>query len=349
MSDQTEALLARVQSALEADQKLVIEGGGSTRALRGRRSAGTPIAVSGHLGVVAHHPAELVVSVRAGTPVAQLQAQLAEAGQHLACDPPQRQGRATVGGALAGNLSGPARPWLGALRDAVLGVELINGRGELLKFGGVVMKNVAGYDLSRLQAGALGTLGLVTGVNFKVMPLPEHSLTLAFACSATEALAEMNRRAREGAPLAGACWWQGTLYLRLAGAASAVSACARTWGGTELADGEPWEALREYAAPLFPADLPWWRLSISPAAPLLGEPWLLDWGGTLRWYASDPQGDLAAQAQALGGYLGQWNRGDSDLETSPDLPAPERDMHRRIKSALDPCGLFNPGRLYSWM
>ena len=225
----------------------------------GRDCEAKPLEVSGHRGIVDYQPDELVLCARAGTPLRTLQDTLAEHNQVLPFDPPMFGGRATLGGTLACNLSGPGRPWYGSIRDATLGVKLVNGKGELLQFGGKVMKNVAGYDVSRLQAGALGTLGVITEINLKVLPRPESSITLAYEMDAATALATMNRRAVEPKPLSGACWFNGTLYLRLSGAASAVGKTASIWGGSACAETEtPWTGLREMDLPCFTGDAPLW-------------------------------------------------------------------------------------------
>ena len=238
------------------------------------------------------------------------------------------------------------------MRDMVLGVQLINGRGELLNFGGQVMKNVAGYDIARLQAGALGTLGLISRISLKVLPRPEHSLTLVQELDASRALTVMNRLGGQAKPLSAACWFGGRLYLRLSGAAAAVKHTATSWGGEQLGEGAgPWAALREMQLPFFQGDAPLWRLSQRSTAPLPGgeDNCLLDWGGARRWvYAGD--GDaLHTHADAAGGHATLFRGGDRSGEVRHPASATEQRLSRRLKQALDPDGIFNPGRLYSWM
>ena len=353
MNDRTEALVEAVVSARREGRPLYISAGGSKRNLAGRDCTATPLDVSTHTGVVDYHPGELVVTARAGTPLAELEKILEQHGQALPCEPPGFDGRATIGGTLACNLSGPARPWAGSVRDLVLGVQLINGRGELLNFGGQVMKNVAGYDVSRLQAGALGTLGILTRISLKVLPRPEQSLSLAYDLALPEALVTMNRRAGEPAPLAGACWVAGRLYLRLAGSPGAVAHTAGRWGGERLGDDAAvWASLRELTHPFFDGPEPLWRFSVNPTAPMAGEwgPMLVDWCGAQRWLrgAQDPARLQAAATQA-GGHVCLFRGGDRSGEVRQPADPVSRRLQLRLKQAFDPNGILNPGRLYSWL
>lgn len=345
-------LLEQVNQARDHGHQLYIRGGNSKRHLLGRSCEAVELDVSGHSGIVDYQPGELVVTARAGTSLSQLAHIVALERQVLPFEPPVLAGRATLGGTLACNLSGPARPWQGSIRDAVLGVQLINGRGELLNFGGQVMKNVAGYDVSRLQAGALGTLGLVTQVTLKLLPAPETSATLAYDMSLAEAMATMQRRGVEPKPLTGAMWTEGRLYLRLSGAASAVAETARRWGGDQgAALNGIWEALREWQLPAFGSTQPLWRLSLRNNAELPGlEPALVDWGGTQRWLTGEQDaGEIHRAAQAAGGHATLFRGGNRAGEVRGDAGPVARRIQQRLKHALDPQGLFNPGRLYSWL
>ncbi|MBE9537516.1 MAG: glycolate oxidase subunit GlcE, partial [Proteobacteria bacterium] len=249
MSDCTEKLVSAVAQALNNKTALEICGGNSKSHILGRKpSTGNTdkLQLSGHTGIVDYHPAELVLTARAGTPISDINTVLAAEGQMLSFEPPVYGGAATLGGTLACNMSGPARPWSGSIRDMVLGVQLINGRAELLNFGGQVMKNVAGYDVSRLQAGALGTLGVLTQISLKVLPLHEHSLTLCYELDAQAALELMNTRCAQAKPLSGAYWAEGTLFLRLSGAENAVVQAAKHWGGEPVSAATGlWRQLRE--------------------------------------------------------------------------------------------------------
>lgn len=351
--DISPALLQRITEAAARREPLRIHGGDTKRDLLGRPVSGTALDISGHRGIVHYEPAELVVSVRAGTTIDCLLSALREQGQTLACEPPSLGGGATVGGTLACNLSGPARPWGGAMRDAVLGLEMINGKGQRLNFGGTVMKNVAGYDVSRLQAGAMGTLGVITQINLKVMPLPECVQTLAFECTAIDALGMMRERARQALPLNGACWHKGVLQLRLAGAETAVTHTARQLGGQALAESDTlWRDLRELRLPLFTQATPLWRLSLDPAAPLDDALTVsaIDWAGAQRWVATEADFDtVCASAAAAAGHACLFRGGERHAEVRSPLHAPDAAIQQRLKLAFDPERIFNPGRLYGWM
>lgn len=342
MTDHLHALSETVTQAHLEQRPLRIRGGDSKRHICGRDcQAETPLDISIHRGISDYQPDELVLSARAGTPIDELEQALAEQGQMLPFEPPSFDGRATLGGTLACNLSGPGRPWLGSVRDAVLGVNLINGRGQVLEFGGKVMKNVAGYDVSRLQAGALGTLGVITEVHLKVLPQPERSLTLAYEMDASSALATMAERARQPKPLSAASWVQGVLYLRLSGAESAVAHTAKTWGG-EPADPVIWRQLRDHSHRFFGGDEPLWRLSTDAHTPANSEQ-CIDWAGHQRWLRHQPE-----EVPVLS-HLSLFAGGDRSSEVRPALDPVQQKLQLRLKQAMDPAGIFNPGRLYSWM
>ncbi|MCB1855860.1 MAG: glycolate oxidase subunit GlcE [Halieaceae bacterium] len=351
-ADLEQAIAAQVRDAAARRQALYIQGGGSKRALLGRDCEAAVLDVSGHCGITDYQPAELVLSARAGTPLSALQAELAAQEQELPFEPPTFRGRATLGGTLACNLSGPARPWRGSIRDLVLGVRLIDASGECLRFGGKVMKNVAGYDVSRLQAGALGTLGVLTEITVKVLPRAQRTVTLAYELPAAEAILMMNRRAATAAPMTGACWLDGRLYLRLAGEAGAVAHTARRWGGESLAAGDDlWRDLREMRLSFFAGDAPLWRLSVKPSAMLAGPPaQLLDWGGAQRWLRGEFElTQLQQFASAAGGHVTLFRGGDRRGEVRPFPGEVQQRLQQRLKHSFDPQGIFNPGRLYGWL
>jgi glycolate oxidase FAD binding subunit len=352
-TDLSQHIIAAITEARSAQRPLYINAGGSKRHLVGRDCSARILDVSGHTGIVQYQPGELVITARAGTPLTQLTDVLHEQGQMLSFDPPLFDGKATLGGTLACNLSGPARPWSGSVRDMVLGVKLINGKGELLNFGGQVMKNVAGYDVSRLQAGALGTLGVLSEISIKVLPRHEHCLSLSYEMTAQEAVDTMNQRAGQPKPLYGAFWMDGSLHLRLAGAADAVRHTAKQWGGQSLAADEPiWDKLREMALPFFAGDAPLWRFSIKPTAPVnpaLGNT-LIDWCGAQRWVRGDHDSALLQEiAAAGGGHVSLFRGGDRSGEVRSPLSTVEQRLQQRLKHSFDPDGILNPGRLYSWL
>ena len=288
MSD-LQSLQERISAAAANHTALVIQGGGS-KPFYGRAVAGQPLAVGGYRGIIDYTPSELVISARAGTPLSELEATLAQHGQMLAFEPPHFGATATLGGTIACGLSGPRRPWTGAARDFVLGVNCINGKGEYLRFGGQVMKNVAGYDLSRTLTGSLGTLAVLLDVHLKVLPRPEQDITLLQPCTATEAIERCNRWSAQPLPLSGACHFDHQLLIRLSGNARGLAPAVRSLGGEQLDDSSRfWEHLREQQLPFFDTTRPLWRVSVAPAtAPLaLDGEWLMDWGGAQRWLATD--------------------------------------------------------------
>lgn len=353
MTDQGETIATTIAQAAARGEALYISAGGSKRHLLGRDCEARLLDVSGHRGITEYQPSELVLTARGGTPLVEILAALRQEGQTLPFEPPLFGGKATLGGTVACNISGPARPWAGSARDLVLGVQLIDGRGQILNFGGRVMKNVAGYDVSRLQAGALGTLGVLSEISLKVMPLPEHSLTLAYEMGAAEAIDTMNRRAGQCGPLSGACWLEGRLYLRLSGAAAAVGQTAAAWGGEQVGDDfDFWPELRDMRLPFFAGAEPLWRLSLKSSAPALDLscPTLIDWGGAQRWLRGDFELQaLQDLAQSAGGNVTLYRGGNGKAERRPGPEPVAVRLQQRLKTAFDPQGILNPGRLYGWL
>jgi glycolate oxidase FAD binding subunit len=345
-------LLDRVRAATAAQRPLCIIGGNSKQFL-GREQQGDPVDVSEHSGVVDYQPTELVITVRAGTTISELRQVLAEENQVLASEPPEFGGKATVGGSLACNLSGSSRPWNGSIRDHVLGVRIINGKAEHLRFGGQVMKNVAGYDVSRLQAGAMGTLGIITEVTLKVVPKPETSVTVCRPIGAGESLRIMNEICRGPVPLAGACWYAGDMYVRLAGPASVIGAAAARIEGEILPDGNDfWSRLGEMNLPFFADAKDLWCFLLRSTHDHFeqDEGWLIDWRGARRWVTARRDRDtLEGHVRDAGGELWQVRGAVQGADVFPARSAAYRKTLLQLKGALDPVGVFNPGRLYSWM
>ena len=330
---------------------LRLKGGGS-KDFYGGPLCGDILDTRAHAGIVSYEPTELVVTARCGTPLAELESALAARRQFLACEPPRFAG-ATVGGAVAAGLSGPRRAAVGSLRDFVLGVRIMDGEGRVLKFGGEVMKNVAGFDVSRLMTGALGTLGLILDVSLKVLPLPAGDASLRFEMPQDKGLEAINRWAGQPLPLVASCWQDGVLSIRLSGAQAAVAAACQKLGGEPLAAAaadEFWNGLREQSAAFFAGDVPLWRLSVaSVAAPLeLPGEQLLEWGGAQRWLRGD--GDAAQLREAAataGGHASLFRGGDKTDGVFAPLQPALMEVHRRLKHSFDPYGVFNPGRMYS--
>ncbi len=337
--------------------------GGATKDFYGGLPQGTRLDTRALRGISSFEPSELVVSVRAGTPLDELEATLAAAGQCLAFEPPRFDAGGTVGGMVAAGLSGPARASVGALRDHVLGVTLLDGHGEVLSFGGQVIKNVAGYDVSRLMAGSLGVLGVILEVSLKVLPLPPASATLRFEMPAAQALQQLNRWAGQPLPLHASAWQRGQLSLRLAGARAAVQAAVRQLGdaqGGRLLDADEaaafWQGLRDHQAPFFRGPDPLWRLAVPAITPPLALPedpaaaadTLIEWGGAQRWLrTAAPAAAVRGLAARAGGHATLF-RGPAEARAQAFTPLSEplARVHRALKDAFDPNGLFNPGRLY---
>jgi glycolate oxidase FAD binding subunit len=307
--------------------------------------------VSVNRGIVAYDPTELVVTARTGTSLAELQATLAEKGQCLPFEPPHFGAGATVGGMVAAGLSGPRRQAVGGLRDFVLGVKLLDGKGELLSFGGQVMKNVAGYDVPRLMAGSLGTLGVLLEVSLKVLPLPVAEKTLRFSMRESEALEKLNRWGGKPLPISASAWRDDVLTLRLSGAAAAVSAAEQVLGGEAIVAAEPfWASVREQTHDFFAGEAALWRLSIPSTATSLDlGASLIEWGGALRWLRGGDASVIRAAAEKAGGHATLF-RADAALKASAGafqpLSPPLARIHRNLKNAFDPHGVFNYGRMY---
>ena len=366
-------MIERVRAAAADHTPLRIRGGGS-KDFHGRALQGEVLDTRVLSGITSYEPSELVVTARAGTPLAELEAALADQGQCLPFEPPHFAPGATVGGMVAAGLSGPARASVGAVRDYVLGVGLINGRAQALTFGGQVMKNVAGYDVSRLMAGAWGTLGLLTEVSLKVLPVAPAAATLRFECNQADALRKLHTWGGQPLPLNASCWLHdtaadagvGTLYVRLRGAVAAVEAACKTMGGTRLDNASTaphaldWAACRDHTLPWFAAraqqpGLALWRLSLPATAPVLTLPAaaqpLVEWHGALRWVQAPASAGeaLQAAAQAVGGSATVFVAAGAHPSSASGLfcskSAALAQIHARLKQAFDPAGIFNPGRL----
>jgi glycolate oxidase FAD binding subunit len=345
------AFQERIRDAAGRGAPLRLRGGGS-KDFYGGALAGEVFDTRGYAGVVSYEPTELVVTARCGTRLEELEATLAANGQMLAFEPPRFGAEATLGGCVAAGLSGPRRAAAGAVRDFVLGARLLDGRARDLSFGGQVMKNVAGYDISRLLAGSLGTLGLILEVSLKVLPRPAAELTLQLELPEQEAIDALNRWAGQPLPVSASAWRGGDLGLRLSGAPSALQAAARKIGGRPVDPvqaGRFWSGIREHADPFFAGDAPLWRLSLPSQAPALGLPGeqMIEWGGALRWLRT--RTDAAAVRAAVeraGGHATLFRAADKTAGVFAPLSPVLLRLHRELKAAFDPAGIFNPGRLH---
>ncbi|MCW5661282.1 MAG: glycolate oxidase subunit GlcE [Burkholderiaceae bacterium] len=357
-------VIDQVASARAARTPLCLRGHGS-KDFYGELPRGEPLEMAALAGIARYEPTELVVTVRAGTPIAELETALAERGQCLAFEPPRFDGAeqaaargGTVGGMVAAGLAGPARAALGGVRDFVLGAALLNARGDVLRFGGEVMKNVAGYDVSRLLAGSMGILGPILEVSLKVLPIAPARTTVRFEWPQSKALEQLQRWAGQPLPLRASAWWNDMLVVQLAGAEAAVRTAVQTLGG-EAIDGSVaerfWRDLRDQrdeffvaAAEAVKAGATLWRLSVAPHAPPLaaqGEQ-LIEWHGGQRWIVNQADAPtMRTLAAAAGGHASAFRGGKAGGAFTP-LTAPLLRIHRELKSRFDPDGLFNPGRLY---
>ncbi|MCW8196954.1 glycolate oxidase subunit GlcE [Verminephrobacter aporrectodeae subsp. tuberculatae] len=365
-------MVDQVRAAVADRAPLRIRGGGS-KDFHGLALQGQVLDTRALRGIVSYAPSELVVSVRAGTPLAELEAALAEQGQCLPFEPPHfahsATDGATVGGMVAAGLSGPSRASVGAVRDYLLGATLLNGRAELLTFGGQVMKNVAGYDVSRLMVGAWGTLGLLTELSLKVLPIAPGEATLRLACNQADALRQLHAWGGEALALNASCWvpdaaGAGQLCVRLRGAVAAVESACRAMGGTRIDPSRAaadWAACRDQTLPWFSAraahpELALWRLSVPATTPARTWPGahaqpLVEWHGALRWVQAPESAGTALReaARAVGGSAGIFIAASADKSGASgalDLPSKALEqIHSRLKRSFDPAGVFNPGRM----
>lgn len=345
--DNSAALLQQVNQALHSATPLRIQGADS-KAFLGRPMTGEVLDTRSHRGIVSYDPTELVITARCGTPLSELAAALDAAQQMLPCEPPSFGSHATVGGMVASGLSGPRRPWAGSVRDYVLGTRVITGHGKHLRFGGEVMKNVAGYDLSRLMAASYGALGVITEVSLKVLPKPRQALSISLEIDPDRALQRLAQWGQEPLPISAACYDGQRLHLRLEGGEGSVAAAHDRLGG-ELLDAAYWADLNEQRLDYFAQGQPLWRLSLpNNTAPLaLPGQQLIDWGGAQRWLKSDADAAFIRRVvDEVGGHATCYTPGRTDSPFQP-LPAALMRYHRNLKQQLDPKGIFNPGRLYA--
>jgi glycolate oxidase FAD binding subunit len=344
-------LTERVRAARAAHTPLCVRAGG-TKDFYGNEPRGERLDPRAHRGIVDYEPSELVVTARCGTPLAELEAELAVHSQMLPFEPPHFGEGATVGGCIAAGLSGPRRASAGAVRDFMLGAMLLDGQGQVLRFGGTVMKNVAGYDVARLLAGSLGTLGLILEASIKVLPVPAGQATLQLEMDEAAALTRMNAWAGQPLPISATCWHAGLLAVRLSGSGPALRAARERIGGETVepaAAAQLWQGVREQSVAFFGGPAPLWRLSVPSSAPplrLAGEQ-LIEWGGALRWLrSSQPADSLRDAAAAAGGHATLFRADDRGTGVFSPLAPELADIHRRLKAQFDPSAVFNPGRMF---
>ena len=340
----------RIVAATNTASPLRLRGNG-TKDWYGQQLQGEVLDTTAYTGIVDYDPTELVITARCGTNLREIGKALSAHNQMLAFEPMRFDGLATIGGIVAAGLSGPRRMAVGAVRDVVLGAVMMDGRGEVLHFGGQVMKNVAGYDVSRLLTGSLGTLGLILEVSVKVLPKPVAQQSLRFAMTEAEALHQMNVWGGQPLPMSASCWYQGQLTVRLSGARAAVDAAIVKMGGEVLADADTfWDQLREHQMDFFAESTEGlWRLSLPSTTAVLQLPGetLTEWGGAQRWLKTTADATtIRAAAEAAGGHATLFRGGDKSVGVFHPLKAPVADIHRRLKASFDPAGIFNPHRMY---
>ena len=347
--DHSQSLQAAVLDAYSSARPMQLIGSGSKHFYGRQPGNEEPLQLSAHRGIVSYEPTELVITARGGTPLKEIEETLLEQGQILPFEPPHFEDGGTIGGAIASGLSGPRRPWGGAPRDLLLGVKLLDGQGRILRFGGQVMKNVAGYDISRLMAGAMGTLGILLEVSVKVLPKPPEEQTLTFSSDPASAHELMTRMIGQAIPIT-ATYSHGDRHgLRLSCSQHRLKQIQARFG---LEDAEHidnfWQDLRDHRMDFFRRQGPLWRLSLSPSAKLeLDESTINEWSGALRWAVSDrPAEEIRALVANHGGHAVLFRNGDRSGEVFHPLPPRVAEIQRGLKDVFDPKGLFNPGRHY---
>lgn len=344
--DLSSQLCAQVKQAFDKKTPLRILAGNS-KAFYGRMVQGEDISVADHTGITGYRASELVLTARSGTKLSDIESTLAENRQMLAYEPPVHNPGSTLGGSIATGLSGPRRPFAGAARDAVLGTTIINGRGEKLKFGGQVMKNVAGYDAARLMTCAQGTLGILLDISVKVLPMPKCELTLCFDQDMEQAHGNLRKWILQGQPVTASCYIDGLLLIRLSSTANAVKSARKMIGG-ETHNNDIWTLLRHQTHPFFQQHKNLWRVSVPPSAKTStgGQAQLTEWNGALRWVASDRE--LFSMAADAGGHASQYRlNGEPASDVFQPLSPAMLDLHQRLKKSFDPNNILNPGRLYT--
>ncbi|MBL4622312.1 MAG: glycolate oxidase subunit GlcE [Immundisolibacteraceae bacterium] len=369
MSDISQQLVDQIADARDTGGRLAILGHNSKQGFRGQ-SAGERFSTCDHHGIIDYEPGDLVLTARSGTPLVEIEALLADHGQCLGFEPPRFQplrfsatdpanleepliqGLGTLGGVVASGVSGPRRPWVGAVRDFVLGVSMVNGLAQRLHFGGQLIKNVAGFDVPRLMSGSMGSLGLMLDISVRVLPIRPVDLTLQLEMSLAAAMKKMIELQRQPLPLSGLVYHQGILSVRLSGTEQGVASAESIIGGDHLVDGAQWwNGLRDHRWDYFLQPEPLWRLSLAAATPLPGfykadadDDWLIDWGGAQRWYRGDVCSEqLHDYVAEHGGHMSCFRGPMADQE----LRLGDRNLlplHQQIKTAFDPPNVFDGSR-----
>ncbi len=349
MADIRTDIASQIEDAFERRQTLYIKAG-DTKHFYGRKIQGKPLSLLKHAGITEYEPSELFIKACSGTPLNDIERLIATKNQMLPFEPPHFGFTTTLGGMIAAGLSGPRRLSAGGARDCILGIEIINGRGKYLRFGGKVMKNVAGYDVSRLMCGALGTLGVLMSVTLRLTPKPSCEQTVVMSFSNAGAIQKMNAWANTSMPITATFYDGNNLYIRLSGSLSTVNSCIKNIGGDLLDQNDMfWKNIKEQTHEFFVTDLPLWRISVPPnTAPLnIHGSHVMEWNGGLRWYTTDTDAkDIRAEVECFGGHACLF-RGDATQQIFHPLSQASLNIHRKLKQAFDPAGILNPCKMYA--
>ncbi len=344
------ALQEAIGAARQSGVPIAIEGGG-TRKFYGREIVGKPLSLSDYHGIVEYNPTELVVTVKGGTTVDSLSQILQDNRQMLGFEPPNCLPDSTIGGSIALGLSGSARPYRGNVQDFVLGVRLLTGDGRNMRFGGQVIKNVAGFDISRLVVGSLGCLGIVLEVSLKVIPMPECEWTLSLEIpDVDQAISKFNALSGKPYPITASAWCDGVASIRLSGSRAGVKSAAQVIGGSISEDDPFWNQVNTHAHPFFEGGQKLLKVLQKPSAPVIAsdKPVLVDWGGALRWYREEAdEADLRQGLSEQGGWLERFCSADRSQEVFPALHPATMRIKQRLKDVFDPDRILNPGRMYN--
>jgi glycolate oxidase FAD binding subunit len=363
MMDSIEQIQDAVVAAKHDNRQLAIVGGG-TKSFYGREIIGEPLQLSGYSGIIEYQPTELVITAKAGTSIESINRLLGSNNQKLGFEPPVFGPTSTLGGVISAGLSGPSRPYSGGVQDYVLGIKLLSGSGEVMRFGGQVIKNVAGFDVSRLMVGAMGCLGVVLEVSLKVVPIPESERTVRIAQpNISDAVSMMNALAGRPVPVTAAAWFEGVSRIRLSGSEkgvqSAVDSVCGEFPQSEVDNNEDsfWHGLQNLTHSFFDNENTLYRASVKPSTVALydDQSSLVDWGGAMRWYCpwgedqaknTDFKNTIDQVVVKAGGHLGIFRNGDRSLEVMAPVSPPIMKLQKKLKAMFDPDRILNPGRLY---
>jgi glycolate dehydrogenase FAD-binding subunit len=348
-NDISKLLQKKILDAYENKSPLKICGGNS-KVFYGHNIKANILNIAEHRGIISYEPTELVITARAGTSLAEIETTLNQSQQMLAFEPPAYSNAATIGGTVACNLSGPRRAYAGAARDSVLGCNIINGKAEKLKFGGQVMKNVAGYDASRLMCGAFGTLGVLLDISLKVLPKPEAEITLSLQCDIHQAIKNIHQWVKQSLPVSASCYDGTQLFIRLSGNASAVKSAQHIIGGECIENTQTfWLSVKDQSHDFFKTDKPLWRLSLaSNSSPLnIDGDTFYEWGGALRWLHTDESAEkIRTTLDAIDGHATLFKHNSINAALFHPLNSGMLRIHKQLKNAFDPENILNPGRMY---